>query len=37
MGRLAWGALGVVLRVMIVFYLYQAPVADQFQKPPRIT
>jgi hypothetical protein len=30
MGRLAWGALGVILRVMIVFYLYQEPVAQAF-------
>jgi hypothetical protein len=30
MGRLAWGALGVILRVMIVFYLYQEPVARAF-------
>jgi hypothetical protein len=31
MGRLAWGALGVILRVMIVFYLYQEPVAQAFR------
>ena len=37
MGRRAWGAVGVVLRVMIVFYLYQEPVAEQFRKPPKIT
>ncbi|MBZ5705351.1 MAG: hypothetical protein LAN63_08360 [Acidobacteriia bacterium] len=33
MGRLAWGALGVILRVMIVFYLFQEPVAQAFKKP----
>jgi hypothetical protein len=32
MGRLAWGALGVILRVMIVFYLYQEPVAQAFKR-----
>jgi hypothetical protein len=37
LGRLAWGAGGVILRVVIVFYLWQRPVADQFQKPPGIT
>lgn len=31
MGRLAWGALGVILRVMIVFYLCQEPVAEAFR------
>jgi len=31
MGRLACGALGVILRVMIVFYLYQEPVAQAFR------
>jgi hypothetical protein len=30
-GRLAWGALGVILRVMIVWYLCQTPVADEFE------
>ena len=27
---LVWGGLGVVVRVMIVWYLYQTPVAEQF-------
>jgi hypothetical protein len=31
MGRLAWGALGVILRVIIVFYLCQEPVAEAFR------
>lgn len=31
MGRLAWGAGGVIVRVMIVFYLYQEPVAQVFR------
>jgi hypothetical protein len=28
--RLAWGGLGIVLRVAIVWYLFQEPVKDQF-------
>jgi hypothetical protein len=27
---LLWGGLGIVVRVMIVWYLYQAPVAERF-------
>ncbi len=34
-GKLAWGGLGVIVRVMIVWYLYQVPVTDQFQKPAK--
>jgi hypothetical protein len=30
-GSLAWGAGGVIVRVMIVFYLYQEPVAEAFR------
>ena len=29
-GRLAWGAVGVMLRTMIVWYLLQEPVANAF-------
>jgi hypothetical protein len=29
---LAWGALGVITRVMIAWYLYQRPVIDVFEK-----
>jgi hypothetical protein len=32
---LAFGGFGVMLRVMIVWYLFQEPVADHFLKPPR--
>jgi hypothetical protein len=28
--RLAWGGLGVMLRVAIIWYLFQEPVTDQF-------
>lgn len=28
--RLAWGGLGIVLRVAMVWYLFQEPVKDQF-------
>lgn len=30
--KLAWGGLGVIVRVIIVWYLYQVPVTEQFQK-----
>jgi hypothetical protein len=29
---LLWGGLGIVLRVMIVWYLYQAPVEESFSR-----
>jgi multidrug transporter EmrE-like cation transporter len=29
---LLWGGLGIIVRVMIVWYLYQEPVADAFAK-----
>jgi hypothetical protein len=32
LGSLAWGGLGIIVRVMIVWYLYQAPVAETFAK-----
>jgi len=32
---LVWGGLGIILRVVIVWYLYQAPVAEQFSKNAR--
>ena len=35
LGKLAWGGLGVIVRVMIVWYLYQEPVTEQFQKPAK--
>jgi hypothetical protein len=28
--RLLWGGLGIIVRVMIVWYLYQEPVAERF-------
>src|SRR5437773_6203032 len=30
-GRLAWAALQMMLRVLIVFYLYQSPVREAFE------
>jgi len=30
-GRLAWGALQMMVRVLIVFYLYQSPVREAFE------
>jgi len=32
LGRLAWGAVGVIVRVMVVWYLYQEPVAVAFKR-----
>ncbi|MGH9549763.1 MAG: hypothetical protein ACRD3W_10330, partial [Terriglobales bacterium] len=32
MGRLAWGGLAVIVRVMIVWYLYQQPVKESFER-----
>jgi len=29
---LIWGGLGIIVRVIIVWYLYQAPVAEAFEK-----
>jgi hypothetical protein len=29
-GKLAWGALGIIVRVMMVWYLYQTPVVETF-------
>lgn len=31
---LAWGGLGVIVRVMAIWYLYQEPVKDAFEKLP---
>jgi hypothetical protein len=31
-GNLAWGGLGIIVRVMIVWYLYQAPVSEAFAR-----
>ena len=30
--RLIWGGLGVIVRAMIVWYLYQEPVAEAFHR-----
>ena len=30
--RLAWGGLGMILRMMVVWYLWQTPVAELFPK-----
>ena len=32
LGNLAWGGLGIVVRVVIVWYLCQAPVKEAFEK-----
>jgi hypothetical protein len=32
LGSLAWGGLGIIVRVMIVWYLYQEPMAERFSR-----
>jgi hypothetical protein len=32
-----WAGLGLIVRVMIVWYLYQSPVAERFSKLPKST
>jgi hypothetical protein len=34
---LAFGGLGIIVRVMVAWYLSQAEIADQFKRPPRPT
>ena len=34
---LAFGGLGIIVRVMVAWYLSQGEVADQFKRPPRTT
>jgi hypothetical protein len=29
---LLWGGLGIIVRVMIIWYLYQEPVAEKFSR-----
>jgi multidrug transporter EmrE-like cation transporter len=33
--KLVWGGLGVMVRAMIVWYLYQPPVKEAFNREPR--
>ena len=35
MAQLIWGGLGVMVRAMIVWYLYQPPVKEAFNREPR--
>jgi len=35
MAQLIWGGLGVMVRAMIVWYLYQLPVKEAFNREPR--
>ena len=32
---LVWSGLGIIIRIVVVWYLWQTPVAEQFRKPPR--
>jgi hypothetical protein len=34
---LAFGGLGIIMRVMVAWYLSQAEIAEQFKRPPRTT
>jgi hypothetical protein len=36
LGKLAWGGLGTMVRVLIAWYLYQAPVRDAFETKSKI-
>lgn len=33
--NLVWGGLGIIVRVVVIWYLWQTPVAEQFSKPAR--
>ena len=37
LGKLAWEGLGTIVRVVIVWYLYQAPVRDAFESKSKTT
>jgi multidrug transporter EmrE-like cation transporter len=37
LGKLAWGGLGTIVRVVIVWYLYQVPVRDAFESKSKTT
>ena len=34
---LIWGGLGIILRVIVAWYLGRGEIADQFKSPPRTT
>jgi hypothetical protein len=36
LGKLAWGGLGTMVRVLIAWYLYQPPVRDAFETKSKI-
>lgn len=32
---LVWSGLGIIVRIAVIWYLWQTPVAEQFRKPPQ--
>jgi len=34
--ELVWGGLGIILRMVVIWYLWQTPVAEEFSQSPRI-
>ncbi|MBZ5721668.1 MAG: hypothetical protein LAO03_14920 [Acidobacteriia bacterium] len=37
MGELIWSGLGIIVRMVVIWYLWQTPVAEQFSKPAKST
>jgi multidrug transporter EmrE-like cation transporter len=37
LAELVWGGLGIIVRMVVVWYLWQTPVAEQFSKSARTT
>jgi hypothetical protein len=37
MGELIWSGLGIIVRMAVIWYLWQTPVAEQFSKPAKST
>jgi hypothetical protein len=34
---LIWGGLGIIVRMVVIWYLFQTPVSEQFSKPPKVS
>jgi hypothetical protein len=37
LGELVWSGLGIIVRMVVIWYLWQTPVAEQFSKPAKST
>jgi multidrug transporter EmrE-like cation transporter len=37
LGELIWSGLGIIVRMVVIWYLWQTPVAEQFTKPSKST